>query len=359
MDTKNLIESTNVSSFESIDYAVYDWLDKELNLFCLTKDGSKKVPVIWVTPERSFQIKNNKELRETNGAINPPIITIERSGIEKDQKNATNFYANLPPNNGRLISRRINQKKTSEFANADFKRKYGNINFVKPRGNEKIVYEYKNMLLPVYVVIKYSINIFTQFQQQMNEVVQPFVSRTGSTRYFTIKRDNYTYECFIEPNIETKNNINAMEEEERRFFSTITLRVVGNIVSDGINEIDSVIKTYENAVEIKIPRENVIVAKEEKIVTKSVAPILGPNAGNLISSNVAIKKVFTIGNGNDFHYVINHGLNSRDLYVSVRENFGPDYSQVNVGIIYTDLNNIAVDMGDIISSNSYAVTIIG
>lgn len=358
-NAENNVELTNFSSIENIDFAIYDWLDKELNLSCNTKDGFKKVPVIWVTPERSFQIRNNKDFRDINGSLNPPMLTVERNGIEKDQKNAATFFANLPPNNQLLISKKINQKKTSEFANADFKRKYGNVEFVRPKFNNKVVYEYKKITLPVYVSIKYSVNIFTQFQQQMNEILQPFVTRTGSTRYFLIERDGYKYECFIEPNIDVKNNTASMEEEERRFLSTISLRVVGAIISDGVNQDDSVIKTYENAVELKIPRENVILAKEEKLITKAVGPVLGPNAATQISSNIAIKKVFAIGNGNDAQYVVYHGLNSRDMYISVRENFGPDYSQVNVGISYDDLNQITVDMGDVISTNSYSVTIIG
>jgi hypothetical protein len=355
------IDLVNLSNIENIDYAIFDWLNKELNLFCTSKEGFKKVPVLWVTPERSYQIKNNKENREINGAITLPLMTIERNGIEKDQKNAATYYANIPPKNNQIqISRKINQKKTSEFANADFQRKYGATEFIRPRTpNKKIVYEFKTIKLPVYVSIKYSINIFTQFQQQMNEIIQPFATRTGSTRYFLIERDGYKYECFIEPNIEVKNNINSMEEEERRFISTISIRVLGNIISDGVNEKDSVIKTYENAVEIKIPRENIILAKEEISEPKSIVPILGPNAAVQLSSNVAIKKVFAIGNGVDVQYIVNHGLNSRDLYVSVRENFGPDYSQVNVGIIYTDLNNLTIDIGDVITNNSYVVTIIG
>ena len=136
------------------------------------------------------------------------------------------YYANLPPKNNRqIIAKRINQKKTSEFANADSNRKYGPIGFVSPKKNEKVVYQFDSMLLPVYANFTYNITIFTQFQQQMNELLQPFLSRTGSTRYFLINRYGYKYECFIEPNFETKNNVAAMEEEERRYITNITIIV--------------------------------------------------------------------------------------------------------------------------------------
>jgi len=359
-DQKAQIDLTTPSTIENVDFAVFDWLDKQLNLSCNTKDGFKKVNVLWVTPERSFQIKNNKEIRDSSGALNLPLITLERGAINKDQKNAATYYANLPPKNDRIIiSRKINQKKTSEFANADFKRKYGEVEFVKPKKpNSKIVYEYKSVLLPVYVQITYTINIFTQFQQQMNEILQPFTTKTGSTRYFLVERDGYKYECFIEPNFDTKNNVASMEEEERRYITTITIKTLANIQTDGANQDDSIIKTYENAVEIKLPRESLIIAKEEFKAPKEITKPLSANSATLVGSNVALKKVFTIGNGVDSIYRVDHNLASRDLYVVVRENFD-GFSTVEVAIDYTDLNHIDIDMGDIIDLNSYVVTIIG
>jgi hypothetical protein len=357
---ENKDELTYASSIENVDFAIFDWLDKKLNLGCETKEGFKKTPVIWVTPERSFQIKNNKDLREINGALTLPLMTLERTNIQKDVKNNGTFYTNLPfgDNNRHLISKRINQKKTSEFANADFKKQYGIVQFARPKKNEKIVYQFKSMLLPVYATFTYTISIFTQFQQQMNELLQPFLSRTGSTKFFLIERNGYKYEGFIEGSIESKNNVASMEEEERRYISTITIKLLGNLVSDGVNQEDAVIKTYENAVELKIPKESVILAKEEKVPKIPTRP-LGGNVGTLTSSNVAIKKVFTIGDAVHDQYVVYHDLATRDLYVSVRENFGPDYSQVQVGVVFNNLNEILIDMGSVIDLNSHVVTIIG
>lgn len=249
------------SSIENVDYSLYEWLNDEMNLSCNTKDGFKKVPVLWVSPERSFQSKNSKEYRDNNGTINPPAITIERTKIEKDQKNNGTFYNNLPPNNDKIIiAKRINQQKTSEFIKAQNER-IGGINFISPKKSEKIVYEFTSVLLPVYVNFTYTINIFTQFQQQMNEILQPFITKTGSNRYFITKRNGYKYENFIDSNIETKNNVNNMEEEERRYFSTINIKTLANLTSNGENQEDKIIKTYENAVEVRIPRDNLLITK--------------------------------------------------------------------------------------------------
>ena len=68
--------------------------------------------------------------------------------------------------------------------------------------------------------------------------------------------------------------------------------------------------------------------------------------------------MFTIGNGVDSIYLVQHILASRDLYVSVRENFN-DFSIVQVGVDYADLNHVDIDMGEVIDADSYVVTIIG
>jgi hypothetical protein len=286
------------------------------------------------------------------------MLTVERSGISKEQKNSATYFANIPPKNERFsIAKRINQKKTSEFANAYAKRFYGNVNFVSPKKNEKIVYEYREMLMPVYATFTYNISIFTQFQQQMNEILQPFITKTGSTRYFLIERDGYKYECFIEPNIETKNNIGSMEEEERRYISTLTVKILANLIGQDNNQADSIIKTFENAVEIKIPRDEVIIKQPAEPFKKELET--GANIGRQVCSNVALKKVFLIGNGTDSVYTINHNLNTRDMYVAVRENFGPEYSSVVVTINYIDLNTVHIDMGGPINTDAYSVTFIG
>ena len=231
MSNKANLELTHVSSIENVDFAFYDWLDLELNLSCNSKNGFKKVPVLWVTPERAFQVKQNKEFRDINGTLNIPMITVERTSISKDVKYNGTYYANLPPNDNRqIIARRINQKKTSEFANADNEKKNRAIGFVSRRKNEKIVYQYDSMLLPVYANFTYNITVFTQFQQQMNELLQPFLARTGSNRYFLVERDGYKYECLIQPDFETKNNIASMEEEERRYITGITVRVLAKLI---------------------------------------------------------------------------------------------------------------------------------
>ena len=49
------------STLEKIDESFYRHIDEKLNIHTTTKSGFQKVPVLWLTAERAFQIKNNKE----------------------------------------------------------------------------------------------------------------------------------------------------------------------------------------------------------------------------------------------------------------------------------------------------------
>ena len=50
------------STLETIDRAFFEFVDDKLNIFASTNKGWEKIPVIWVSAERAFQIKNNKEI---------------------------------------------------------------------------------------------------------------------------------------------------------------------------------------------------------------------------------------------------------------------------------------------------------
>ena len=82
------------------------------------------MPVIWQAAERAFQIKNDKNLRDDNGTLIFPMISISRTGFEKSLTDKGVFYGNVFPvddaKGGSItIARRVNQNKTGNFLNAN------------------------------------------------------------------------------------------------------------------------------------------------------------------------------------------------------------------------------------------------
>ena len=63
------------STIETIDYSITEWLTDDLKLAATTNEGWKKVPVLWQSPERSFQIKND-EGHFQRAKLNSQILTL-------------------------------------------------------------------------------------------------------------------------------------------------------------------------------------------------------------------------------------------------------------------------------------------
>lgn len=353
-NTKNI--NLSPSTIETIDAAFLEYVEG-LNIFCNTNIGWSKIPVIWSSAERSFQIKNNINIRDKNGSLIPPIISLERTNVTKDPNKKGSFQSNLSPRNDRYyVTKILNQDKTSNFANNDTLKKTGQLNFVTSKKNKKQVYQHLEVRIPIYVTIEYKINILANYQAQMNELVQPFMAKTAQS-YFVISKDGHKYECFMDPQF-SQDSIAEMGEEERKYKSVITVKVLGYLNTVGDNKEDRNVNVTENAVEFKIPRENIVLDVEnKKRRKKEIQSGLG-NEGTLVNSGIALKKSFIIGNGVDTQYTLRHDFGSQDLFITMRENFG-EYQKVEFFCLFKDANRLVIDTGDPIPVDSYVIIIVG
>ena len=259
------------STLETIDFALFDFINDKMSNRSTKNEGWTKVPVVWVTSERAFLSKNNKDLRDKDGTLRLPLITIERTSVAKDLNFKGSYYGSPvnftdPTRGGRIsISKRIVKDKTNNFAVAD---NIKNLDGVRrtPKGqahfpikkNEKIVYETLNMPMPVYLTINYTVTVRSQYIQQMNELTTPFATLGGHINSFLIKKDDHRYETFVQSNFALNNSVSNLGLEERIYDTKFDFKVLGYIIGEGPNgERPKIIKT-ENAVEVKIPRERVI-----------------------------------------------------------------------------------------------------
>jgi len=249
------------STIETIDGALTEFVGG-LNIFCTTNEGWKEVPIIWTSAERSFQVKNKKELRDVSGVLVKPVITIERTGITKDLNKKGLLYANIPAVRDAkggvvTIARQINQEKTSNFANADSLRNSKQQNR-RARKTSKVVYETITIPIPIYIELSYNIQLHAEYQQQINEMITPFLTRPGGINVVTLRKDKHVYEAFIQSDFGHTNNLSNLSSEERKYQTKIDIKVLGYIIGDDKNQEQPKIVRRQNAVEVKIPRERVI-----------------------------------------------------------------------------------------------------
>lgn len=249
------------STLETIDYAMYDWINDSINVSSTTKDGWEKVRVRWVGSERSWQIKNDRDMRDGSSRIILPMITLQRGTVSKDPTFKGVAFSHIPirqdEKGGAIkVARRIQQKKTSEFANATAKRLYGQSTF--PFDNKKVVYETITMPVPTYIAVNYTVSIRSEYIQQMNEILQPFITRSGQISNIFLERDEHKYEGFIQGDISDNSNQVNLGDDSRYYLNEFDIKVLGYLIGEGKNDPRPKISIRENAVEVKMPREHVI-----------------------------------------------------------------------------------------------------
>lgn len=256
------------STIEDIDYVITSWLKEDLELSCRTNEGFTNVPVLWQAPERAYQVKNRKELRDDDDAFKLPLISIERTGIVKDPERKGSFQAHYysDDKNGRagrfVIAKKIVPDKTRNFAVAAGTRtnNEGRKQRYFPRVNKKIVIQTISIPIPVYVNVEYKISIKTEYQQQMNTLLTPFIARTGQINALSLKRNGHSYEVFVDQNFTHNNNVATLAEDVREFNTEINIRVLGYLIGEGPNDDRPIVRVDENTVEYVFPQESTVPA---------------------------------------------------------------------------------------------------
>lgn len=247
------------STIETIDKSVINYMI-DLNLFADTNEGWKKVPVIWGTAERAYQVKHNKEIRDAQGMLKLPIISVKRNSLVKDMPSKGVFQGTSPEvdklQGGALaVGRVVYQEKSSKFASADALKLHKQSYY--PRPNPKTVYRTVVAPMPVNVTVTYEITVRTEYQQQMNNLILPFVTIPGTINYITLTEGEHRFEGFIQGDFQNNDNLSSFAGEERRFETKIQLKVIGYLVGEENNREKPHYAIKENAVEVKIPRERI------------------------------------------------------------------------------------------------------
>jgi hypothetical protein len=254
-------------TIETIDTGFVEHLEKEFNIHVFTNSGFKKVPVIWVGSERAFQVKANSSLRDTSGKLILPIITVERTSLQKDKTFKGGIQAHFGPNNqkGReylggtykLVSK-FNQIKTSQRRLAKNLRESGEAQIFSEGYDSEMVFDEYLIPLPTYVSVTYTVTLRCEYQQQMNQMVLPFITKTGQINHFVFTKDNHRFESFIQQDYAASNNLSNMSEEERKFQTKIEIKVLGYVIGEGDNETRPKIVKRETIAKLSPATETVI-----------------------------------------------------------------------------------------------------
>jgi hypothetical protein len=253
-------------TIEDVDYALFNLFDKELNLSVknTTTGKHKKPPVIFSSGERWALIKNNKMLRDRSGAIILPIITIQRTSISQTNDDVTGRGINQ--NVGQLvIYKRLSQddvdyqnllnKQEINTSNVTTERldktNYGTL--IKNKKNNNI-FEIITIPTPQFYTVKYTITIWTQYLQQLNNIFEQLMAAylpVGMRTYKITTKKGYWFLAKVDENFKDETNFTDMSDNERIIKSSFEITVPAYFISgDDIPGIPNPVRRFISAPKI-------------------------------------------------------------------------------------------------------------
>lgn len=207
---------------EDIDEAFKFFLTDIIKPYIIKGGERIKVPVLYANADKWVSIQKNGYLRDEKNRLMLPLIVFRRNSIEE-----------------RADLKRLEVKKFDNDARYTFSTQYNKYNsyskFSK-LNNIKPVKEFYTVTIPDYVRIPYDVIIWTQYNDQVNKIIEQIIFHEGSAygaKYkFTIKSDDFSFESVNETG------------QDKMVKCTATLHANAYIVPENVGFISNMKKSF-------------------------------------------------------------------------------------------------------------------
>lgn len=246
---------------EDVDRAVFDLLDSEMPFSAerpATNNGAngavniKKPTVIFATGERFAIVKKLKPVRDRNGALMLPAISIRRTAIEQTYQDMSSRGMNQTT--GELVIKRQLSSEDRNYQNiinkVAFKNQNSSLTTRRATGEEansesnlqgivldpKIgnnIIETISIPQPQFFTATYEVVFWTNFTEQMNYMIESFLAaQLPQGKYFKlVTKKGYWFMAHVDENIQSQGNIDDFTETERILRYSFNLRVEAYILA--------------------------------------------------------------------------------------------------------------------------------
>lgn len=282
---------------EDVDRAVFKLFNEDLPFQYETDDGLKRIPVVFATGERAFVLRRDEPLRDRQGALVLPVVSIMRNSIEQD----VSLGKGIAPGSGEIvIKRKLSEKdieyrrlqNTDNLRNQDgistkdkhtgpSKRSYTNKtpNTTLSNSEKAGVYEIITIPSPRFFQATYEVTIWTQYLQQQNNVIEAFISsyNVNPAKTFRIESEKgYWFVAHIDSGFSGANNFDSFVDEERLVKTSIGLNVVGYIINPDFPGSNNMARKYYSSPKISfdtsfedelLPASSTVVSSDPKDYT--------------------------------------------------------------------------------------------
>ena len=197
-----------------IDTAIIKYIEEKIKPSAIQDGNRIKVPVMYGFPERWQTIQEKGALREISGRFLAPVIVLKRDSLEANRTLGTKIDANNPQN--------LHVFETGYTK----KNQYDNFSVLT---NRIPVKEYRLVVTPEYVTLKYSAVIFTNHLEQNNKIIEAF--QYASNTYWG-EEGRFQFRSNID-SYSTSTEYSSGDDRTTRTNFEITLN--GYIIPDTVN----------------------------------------------------------------------------------------------------------------------------
>jgi len=140
-----------------IDTSIIKYIENKIKPSILQDGNRIQVPVMYGFPERWQTIQEKGYLREYSGRFIAPVIVLKRDSLEANRGISTKIDANRPQNIHAFESTYTKKNQYDNFSALT---------------NRIPVKEYRLVVTPEYITLKYSAVVFTNHLEQNNKIIE-------------------------------------------------------------------------------------------------------------------------------------------------------------------------------------------
>ena len=201
-----------------LDKSLISHVNKVMNIQISEAGELRDVPVMYGNEERWANFRKRGVIRDRNGSLILPLIMLRR--------NIVNFNDNLPMWQHDLLGKSIEIVRSSKYSSKNQYSRFSIQQGIKPI-EERIITG-----APQYVNLTYSFVVWTQYVQQMNNVIEQFLNQHN--RYWG-DNTSYRFLCKVEGGINDATQLEV--NQERIIRSTFDITLQGYLLHESTSNI--------------------------------------------------------------------------------------------------------------------------
>ena len=201
LDTKAEEPSRISISLVDIDTAIIKYMDEVIQPFVVQDDLKVSVPILYANPERWKNTRKDGVLRDTRGKLQIPLIMIKRNNIAKNELNNP-----------------INKYLERDFYSTSWNSRNKYDRFAIQNGIKESK-RYVSVMYPDFYDVEYSCMIWTEYQQQMNGLVEQI---SFEVENYWGDKNKYKFKTSVES---YNNSVVLPQRSDRLVRSEFTLMV--------------------------------------------------------------------------------------------------------------------------------------